>query len=44
MNSEYNWGYKADKQQGACLGLRGGVCNWPKGKALGGTSVINFML
>lgn len=29
---------------GACLGLRGGVCNWPKGKALGGTSVINFML
>lgn len=21
-----------------------GVCNWPKGRALGGTSVINFML
>lgn len=24
--------------------LVGGVCNWPKGRALGGTSVINFML
>lgn len=42
--SEYNWGYKSDPVDGACLGLRGGVCNWPKGKALGGTSVINFML
>lgn len=27
-----------------CLNLSGGVCNWPKGRALGGTSVINFML
>lgn len=26
------------------MGLAGGVCNWPKGRALGGTSVINFML
>lgn len=26
------------------MGLSGGVCNWPKGRALGGTSVINFML
>lgn len=44
FTSEYNWGYKSDPVKGACLGLRGGVCNWPKGKALGGTSVINFML
>lgn len=39
-----NWGYKSDPSPGACLGLVGGVCNWPKGRALGGTSVINFML
>lgn len=24
--------------------MEGGVCNWPKGRALGGTSVINFMI
>lgn len=41
---EFNWGYKTDPSPGACLGLSGGVCNWPKGRALGGTSVINFML
>lgn len=44
MIAEFNWGYKTDPSRGACLGLRGGVCNWPKGRALGGTSVINFML
>lgn len=32
--AEYNWGYKADPSQGSCLGLRGGVCNWPKGKII----------
>lgn len=42
--TEYNWGYKTEPSDGACLGLKGGVCNWPKGRALGGTSVINFMI
>ncbi|XP_037032408.1 glucose dehydrogenase [FAD, quinone] isoform X1 [Bradysia coprophila] len=42
--SRYNWGYKTEKQRGACTGLKGGVCSWPKGRAVGGTSVINFML
>ncbi|XP_058451235.1 glucose dehydrogenase [FAD, quinone] [Malaya genurostris] len=40
----YNWGYKADPMKGACLGLRGGVCSWPKGRGLGGTSLINFLI
>lgn len=26
------------------MGLNNGVCNWPKGRALGGTSVINYLL
>lgn len=42
--AELNWGYKTDPASGSCLGLNGGVCNWPKGRALGGTSVINFMV
>lgn len=26
----YNWGYKTEPSSGSCLGLRNGVCNWPK--------------
>lgn len=44
LNSELNWGYRSDPVPGACLELEGNVCNWPKGRALGGTSVINFMI
>jgi choline dehydrogenase-like flavoprotein len=28
----------------ACLGYQGGVCAWPRGRALGGTSVINYLI
>ncbi|XP_015598846.1 glucose dehydrogenase [FAD, quinone] [Cephus cinctus] len=47
----YNWGYKtepraknADGNGGYCLSMTDGRCNWPRGKAVGGTSVINFMM
>ncbi|KAL7038562.1 hypothetical protein ACKWTF_009606 [Chironomus riparius] len=40
-----NWGYRTDPNtQNACLGLEHGVCNWPKGRVLGGTSVLNFLI
>ncbi|XP_055907264.1 glucose dehydrogenase [FAD, quinone] [Eupeodes corollae] len=42
--TRYNWGYKSDPVENACKGLKGGVCNWPKGRGLGGTSLINYML
>lgn len=40
----YNWGYKSERLKTACLGLIDQKCNMPRGKALGGTSVINFLL
>jgi choline dehydrogenase-like flavoprotein len=40
----YNWGYKSERLKTACLGLIDKRCNMPRGKALGGTSVINFLL
>lgn len=47
----YNWGYKTETapkkrngKGGYCLSMINGRCNWPRGKAVGGTSVINFMI
>ncbi|XP_058791714.1 glucose dehydrogenase [FAD, quinone]-like [Phymastichus coffea] len=44
--SQYNWGYRTEPsaERGYCLSMTDGRCNWPRGRALGGTSVINFML
>ncbi|KAG5682514.1 hypothetical protein PVAND_011863 [Polypedilum vanderplanki] len=43
--TSHNWGYRTDPNtQNACLGLEQGVCNWPKGRVLGGTSVLNFLI
>ncbi|XP_015119141.1 glucose dehydrogenase [FAD, quinone] isoform X2 [Diachasma alloeum] len=49
--TSYNWGYKteprpkdSDGSGGYCLSMINGRCNWPRGKAIGGTSVINFMI
>ncbi|XP_046430767.1 glucose dehydrogenase [FAD, quinone]-like [Neodiprion fabricii] len=49
--TSFNWGYKTepgladDKGKGGfCLAMEGGRCNWPRGKAVGGTSVINYMM
>ncbi|XP_049286075.1 glucose dehydrogenase [FAD, quinone]-like [Anopheles funestus] len=40
----YSWGYRSDPMRHACKGLEQGVCYWPKGRGLGGTSLINFLL
>lgn len=40
----HNWGYRTERDNNACMHLEGGVCYWPKGRALGGTSVINYMV
>ena len=40
-----DWKYKTEKQEGrACMGHTDGRCNWPRGKVLGGSSVLNYML
>ncbi|GLH01008.1 hypothetical protein R5R35_006258 [Gryllus longicercus] len=42
--SQMDWQYKTEPTGRACLGLKGGRCNWPRGKVLGGSSVLNYML
>lgn len=40
----YNWGYNVEPQKNACLGMIDCQCSWPRGKALGGTSILNYMI
>ena len=38
-----DWGYQTEPQKNAGLSS-GGVSNWPRGKILGGSSMLNYML
>lgn len=40
--SELDWKFKTTNETHACL-RRGGVCSWPRGKNLGGTTVHHGM-
>ncbi|KAJ8985234.1 hypothetical protein NQ317_018263 [Molorchus minor] len=42
--SKLDWAYKTEYTGRACLGMKNGQCNWPRGKVLGGSSVLNYML
>lgn len=42
--SNYNWEYYAEYQPNMSSGLMGGRMHWPRGRALGGTSTINYMI
>jgi PREDICTED: similar to AGAP002557-PA len=39
-----DWSYLTEPQQEACLGHRERRSSWPRGKVLGGTSVLNVMI
>ncbi|XP_076299312.1 uncharacterized protein LOC143218163 [Lasioglossum baleicum] len=42
--SNYNWGYTVEPQKNCCLGMINRQCSWPRGKSLGGTSSLNYMI
>ncbi|XP_063368696.1 glucose dehydrogenase [FAD, quinone]-like [Cydia amplana] len=44
QRTDYTWQYYMDKEPGVCMGMRNEKCFWPRGKAVGGTSVINYMI
>lgn len=39
-----NWGYKTERSEKFCLGMNNNQCNWPRGKVMGGSSVLNYMV
>ncbi|KAK5637984.1 hypothetical protein RI129_012279 [Pyrocoelia pectoralis] len=44
IGSEIDWGYQTEPETDACLAENEQRCNWPRGKVIGGTSVINGMM
>lgn len=42
--SNLDWSYKTEPSNSACLGMVNNRCNWPRGKVLGGSSVLNYMI
>lgn len=42
--TDSNWGYRADANESSCQAYMQQKCNWPKGRVVGGTSVLNFMV
>eukprot|EP00092_Neocalanus_flemingeri_P004698 GFUD01005063.1.p1 GENE.GFUD01005063.1~~GFUD01005063.1.p1 ORF type:complete len:608 (-),score=134.10 GFUD01005063.1:206-2029(-) len=42
QNSPLDWAYRTEIQEHASLGA-GGVSSWPRGKVLGGSSMLNYM-
>lgn len=44
LGSSIDWGYKTEPERNACLSSEDKRCYWPRGKVLGGTSVINGMM
>ncbi|KAK4878328.1 hypothetical protein RN001_010834 [Aquatica leii] len=42
-NLEYNWGFNSTPQTACCQGMNG-ICPFPRGKSLGGTSTINALV
>lgn len=39
-----NWGYKTAPSKRYCAGFVNGQCNWPRGKVIGGSSVLNYLI
>lgn len=42
--SPFDWQFKTQPGERYCRGMVRGECNWPRGKVLGGSSVLNAML
>ncbi|KAJ8682935.1 hypothetical protein QAD02_018727 [Eretmocerus hayati] len=42
--TEMDWQFKTNPSTKYCQAMKDGRCNWPRGKVLGGSSVLNAML
>ncbi|CAG7730947.1 unnamed protein product, partial [Allacma fusca] len=41
---QWDWMHRTVPQKNAAMGMKNKISNWPRGKVLGGSSTLNFML
>ncbi|KYQ55060.1 Glucose dehydrogenase [acceptor] [Trachymyrmex zeteki] len=44
LSNDINWKYQTKSSNKYCLGMNDNRCNWPGGKVMGGSSVLNYMI
>ena len=44
QQTSVDWTFQTEPNDRYCLAMKGGRCYWPRGKVLGGSSVLNAML
>ncbi|XP_050356440.1 glucose dehydrogenase [FAD, quinone]-like [Nymphalis io] len=44
QRSSIDWNYKTQPEAMTCKGTLGHTCDWPRGKTMGGSSAINYMV
>ncbi|XP_067216584.1 glucose dehydrogenase [FAD, quinone]-like isoform X2 [Linepithema humile] len=44
LDDNINWKFRTKPSKKYCLGMIDNSCNWPRGKVLGGSSVLNYMI
>jgi len=43
QRTSIDWQYRTEPSNSSCLGLNGNQSSWPRGKVIGGSSVLNAM-
>lgn len=44
QDSDINWDYRTEPSDKYCLAMVNNQCRWPRGKVMGGSSVLNYMI
>ncbi|XP_001602364.1 glucose dehydrogenase [FAD, quinone] [Nasonia vitripennis] len=44
FSNDLNWKYQTETSKTYCQGMTNRKCNWPRGKVMGGSSVLNYMI
>jgi len=44
LHSKIDWNYTTQPEKHSCRSRPGGMCDWARGKVMGGSSTINYMI